>query len=134
MYSDEEQEGAQTYVWGTNVNVTDARQRFRRFLSNFEAADGEAGGAPHYVQKLRDIAQTEDYSLNLDCAHLHAYDAGLYKLLVLYPQEMIPIFDVEINDYFADEVLDREVDRFPQIQARPACCFAAHLILLLTRR
>jgi DNA replication licensing factor MCM4 len=106
-------------VWGTNVNVTDATARFRRFLSNFEVP-GAPGAAPHYVQKLRDVATTEDYSLNLDCAHLFSYDAGLYKLLVLYPQEIIPIFDFEVNKYFAEQLLSDEEDTFPQIQARAA--------------
>jgi hypothetical protein len=50
-------DGAQTYVWGTNVNVTDATTRFRRFLTNYETEEGLP--VSHYVQKLRDIAQTE---------------------------------------------------------------------------
>ena len=115
---DEGPEAAHTYVWGTNVNVSDARRRFRRFITNFESEPGQPW--PHYVQKLRDIAQTEDYSLNLDCAHLHDYDASLYKLMVLYPQEMIPIFDIEINKYFGEQLLDEEQEGFPQIQARQA--------------
>jgi DNA replication licensing factor MCM4 len=49
---------------------------------------------------------------------LFDYDAGLYKLLVLYPQEIIPIFDVEINKYFAEQLLDEEETSFPQIQVR----------------
>ncbi len=64
------------------------------------------------------LALPQDYSLNLDCAHLFEYDAGLYKLLVLYPQEIIPIFDVEINKYFAEQLLADDEDTFPQIQAR----------------
>ncbi len=119
MLSDDEggAEG-QMFVWGTNVDVDKAKRKFRAFFTSFEL-DGSSG-APmaHYLQKLADIAQTEDYSLNLDCSHLHAYDPGLYKLMVRYPRELIPIFDVELNEYFAKHYLDEEQDSFPQIQLR----------------
>ena len=60
----------------------------------------------------------QDFSLNLDCSHLASYDEGLYKLLVLYPQEIIPIFDVVTNEYYAQELLEEEQTEFPQIQVR----------------
>ncbi len=73
-------DGAQTYVWGTNVNVTDATTRFRRFLTNYETEEGLP--VSHYVQKLRDIAQTEArthasmhahtmHSSSTPCLHAH---------------------------------------------------------------
>lgn len=64
------------------------------------------------------VLSTQDYSLNLDCSHLCSYDEGLYKLLVLYPQEIIPVFDVVTNDYYAQEILDADETEFPQIQVR----------------
>ena len=107
------------FVWGTNVDVDKAKRKFRTFFTSFEVDGGS--GAPHYLQKLADIAQTEDYSLNLDCTHLHSFDPGLYKLMVRYPRELIPIFDVELNEYFAKHYLDEQQDTFPQIQVRPHC-------------
>ena len=37
---------------------------------------------------------------------------------MLYPQEIIPIFDVVTNEYYADAVLGEETDEFQQIQVR----------------
>lgn len=55
-------EGAQTFVWGTNVNVADATARFRNFLVNFELPVADAADAlprPYYVQKLHEIKQRQ---------------------------------------------------------------------------
>jgi hypothetical protein len=58
-------------VWGTNVNVTDATARFRRFLTNYETEEGLP--VSHYVQKLRDIAQTEARTHTRAHMHTHAH-------------------------------------------------------------
>ena len=50
-------EDATTYVWGTNVNISDATQRFRTFLTNFETEPEQP--FPFYVQKLQEIKQRE---------------------------------------------------------------------------
>jgi len=113
------------FVWGTNVDVDKAKRKFRTFFTNFEIEEGAPSA--HYLQKLADIAQTEDYSLNLDCSHLHSFDPGLYKLMVRYPRELIPIFDVELNEYFAKHYLDEDQESFPQIQARSTLALAFRL-------
>jgi len=87
----------QTYVWGTTVNVNDCSQRFRRFIRNFEKEDS-MGEVAYYVAMLQEILEKESTIINLDCQNLHAYDPDLYKQLVAYPQEIIPIFDIVIND------------------------------------
>jgi len=60
-------EGAQTYVWGTNVNVADATSKFKDFLTGFD--DTPPGGGtpplPLYVRKLHEIKQREARSLPL---------------------------------------------------------------------
>ncbi len=52
---------------------------------------------------------------NLDCTNLYEYDPDLYKQLILYPQELIPIFDIEVNTIAADNAMD---DAEPRIQVR----------------
>ena len=55
--------------------------------------------------------------LNINCEHLREFDADLYRQLINYPQEVIPTFDMAVNEMF--------FDRFPtailehQIQVRP---------------
>lgn len=103
-------------MWGTTVNVHETQQRFRRFIEHFELAGKP--GVSHYDQKLREIREKEVYQLDLDCKHLDAYDPHLYKLLVAYPQEMIPLFDVVANEHFVERVLPAEEETFTRIQVR----------------
>ena len=48
-----------------------------------------------------------------------SYDPDLYRLLVTYPQEIIPIFDVVVNQYYAENCLGEGEDAFNSIQAQP---------------
>ena len=96
------------------VNVHETQQRFRRFIEHFELA--EQPGVSHYDRKLREIREKENYQLDLDCKHLDGYDPHLYKLLVSYPQEMIPLFDVVANEHFVERVLPADEETFTRIQ------------------
>ena len=41
--------------------------------------------------------------LNIDCGHLKTFDADLYRQLVCYPQEVIPTFDMAVNEVFFEK-------------------------------
>lgn len=41
--------------------------------------------------------------LNIDCGHLKNFDADLYRQLVCYPQEVIPTFDMSVNEVFFEK-------------------------------
>ena len=111
-----EGDATETYVWGTLVNVQDVRQRFRRFVEHFELASRE--GTSHYDAKLRECFEKEDFQLDLDCKHLHAYDPALYKKLVAYPQEMVPLFDQVANEHFAETRASDGEEVFTRVQVR----------------
>ena len=96
---------AQTYIWGTRVNVLDTQQRFRRFIENFELPDSADS---YYDERMREIYEKEHTHLDLDCQHVHEYDEFLYKQLIHYPQEIIPLFDVVANEYFLENVVAPE--------------------------
>ena len=87
-------------VWGTNVNINDSKERFGRFFHGFL---GESN-LPKYPVLLRETILAGGTALNLDCSNLESYDPDLYMQLVHYPQEIIPIFDLE-TDSFAQEVV-----------------------------
>lgn len=38
--------------------------------------------------------------MNIDTADLRTFDDDLYRKLLMFPQEMIPIFDLIVNDIF----------------------------------
>ena len=41
--------------------------------------------------------------LNINCGHLKTFDADLYRQLVCYPQEVIPTFDMAVNEVFFEK-------------------------------
>lgn len=55
--------------------------------------------------------------LNVNCSHLQEFDANLYRQLVNYPQEVIPTFDMAVNEMFFERFSDATLDH--QIQVRP---------------
>ena len=73
-----------TLVWGTTVEVREDGARFKRFLEFFELPNRP--DVAHYHRALVECFERENYQLDLDCQHLEAYDPGLYKKLVSYPQ------------------------------------------------
>lgn len=102
-------------IWGTDVSIGQCKERFKQFLSfsNFNLEnldpnelelikagnDDQAGRRkPLYMQKLEEIYTLEDPFLNLNCQHLYEFDKELYRKLVNYPQEVIPIFDMAVNE------------------------------------
>jgi DNA replication licensing factor MCM4 len=109
----------ETYIWGTQVNVGDTQLRFKRFLENFELPD--SFGASFYDERMREMEEKGETNLDLDCQHLHAYDSYLYKLLIKYPQEIIPLFDIMANEYFAENVAppNEEEANLTRIIVRP---------------
>ena len=55
--------------------------------------------------------------LNINCEHLKQFDSDLYRQLVNYPQEVIPTFDMAVNDMFFDKFPDTTLEH--HIQVRP---------------
>ncbi|XP_072013660.1 DNA replication licensing factor mcm4-A-like [Amphiura filiformis] len=117
-----DQPGApQLVIWGTDVVVSEAKERFCRFLNRFidpEADENEGinPDEPLYLQKLDEIQTLELPFLNVNCKHLQQFDAELYRKLVSYPQEVIPTFDMAVNELFFERYPDTVLDH--QIQVR----------------
>ena len=55
--------------------------------------------------------------LNVDCGHIKTFDAELYRQLVSYPQEVIPTFDMGVNEVFFNKYLDAELEHQIQVTA-----------------
>ena len=53
----------------------------------------------------------------MNCAHIETFDGNLYRQLVSYPQEVIPTFDMTINEMFYERYPAAELEH--QIQVRP---------------
>ena len=65
---------------------------------NSNSKKGNANWTPHFQ-----IHVLETPFLNIDCGHLKTFDADLYRQLVCYPQEVIPTFDMAVNEVFFEK-------------------------------
>lgn len=122
-------------IWGTDVSVEVCKQQFMEFLRSpkFTIDEAEmdevqadtsgygqtprAQSLPLYLTKLEEILTVNEPFLTVNCAHLKEFDNNLYRQLVNYPQEVIPIFDIGANEVFADLYPEHELEH--PINVRP---------------
>ncbi|KAI9544617.1 DNA replication licensing factor, mcm4 component [Dissostichus eleginoides] len=116
--------GQRLVIWGTDVNVGTCKEKFQRFLQRFidptSTEDENTGldlNEPLYMQKLEEISVVGDPVLNVSCLHVQSFDAELYRQLICYPQEVIPTFDMAVNELFFERFPDSILEF--QIQVRP---------------
>ena len=67
--------------------------------------DEDFGRAPFYFERLKEIHETEQYVLEVDCDHVFEYDNGLYRQLENYPTDIIPIFDLVVTGLYKETFL-----------------------------
>lgn len=119
------QQGSALVIWGTDVVVDRCKSKFKSFLETFiqsntdedERIEGLDESQPLYMQKIDEIFSLEDPVLNVNMAHLKKFDEHLCQQLVCYPQEVIPILDMAVNEYFFDRHPAAVLEH--QIQVRP---------------
>lgn len=93
--------------WGTNINPDQVKKEIINFFSRFEI-----NGNYVYIDKFRDIKETQLYTLNIDCNDLRQWhhsseDEPLCNLnyhLIKFPNEMIAIFDESAAAYYREEI------------------------------
>ena len=112
-------------IWGTDVSVNLVKAKFSKFISTFVAADLASdenedinADQPYYPQRLEQISITCEPFLEVNMAHILAYDEELYRQLVCYPQEVIPVLDMAVNEMFFLKYPETS-DLAHQIQVRP---------------
>ncbi|ESO98208.1 hypothetical protein LOTGIDRAFT_206222 [Lottia gigantea] len=117
--------GPQLVIWGTDVVVSQCKEKFRRFISKYidrqsvaddEQFEGMDISEPYYLQRLDEIHVIGEPFLNINCSHLREFDPDLYRQLVSYPQEVIPAFDMAINEMFFDRFPDTVLEHQVQIR------------------
>lgn len=98
-------------LWGTNINTNDLQQQLKEFLLTFTVmpendamADDQFNVEPFYITKLKEMAETEEYTLDVDCSHLWEFNRTLYKQLEDYPADVIPIFDLVALQVFKEHL------------------------------
>uniref|UniRef100_A0ABI7XUK4 DNA replication licensing factor MCM4 n=1 Tax=Felis catus TaxID=9685 RepID=A0ABI7XUK4_FELCA len=124
IVASEQSLGQKLVIWGTDVNVATCKESFQRFLQRFIdplAKEEENIGIditePLYMQRLGEINVIGEPFLNVNCEHIKSFDKNLYRQLICYPQEVIPTFDMAVNEIFFDRYPDSILEH--QIQVRP---------------
>ncbi|ORX67226.1 nucleic acid-binding protein [Linderina pennispora] len=95
-------------IWGTIVHVRDT------ILSESERME------PVYPQMLQRMHDSEIFQLNLDAQNLRAYapSQALYRQLVNYPEEVVPIMDYVLTELFLEQFPDADLAQ-TDLKVRP---------------
>ncbi|XP_041045117.1 DNA replication licensing factor MCM4 [Carcharodon carcharias] len=124
VVTSEQSLGQKLVIWGTDVNVAACKEKFQRFLQRFidpSAKEEEVTGLdinePLYMQRLEEMNLVGEPFLNVNSSHLRTFDPELYRQLICYPQEVIPTFDMAVNELFFERFPDTLLEH--QIQVRP---------------
>ena len=102
-------------IWGTNIVIQETVKQFKDFLLNFTEAHlvlANGGMAndeanlwePYYPKLLKRLYETGQNYMNLDGRHLKAFRGTriLFDQLIKYPQEIIPLMDLTVNEVFSN--------------------------------
>lgn len=86
-------------LWGTTINTSTLQNSLKEFLTTFTAMPGDDDDQnfniePYYISVLKQLAITEELVLDIDCRHLFDFNRSLYRQLIDYPTDVIPIFDL----------------------------------------
>ncbi|CAG9465584.1 unnamed protein product [Pedinophyceae sp. YPF-701] len=85
-------------IWGTTIDLETSERDFRSFVMGFHE-DGEL--EPRYLTLVREAVVNEESTINIDCQHLASWNPKLYDNLVAYPREMVPLFDLVVQQVAA---------------------------------
>ncbi|KAJ1725772.1 MCM DNA helicase complex subunit [Coemansia erecta] len=108
-------------IWGTIVQVRDVMNTFKDFLLHFAPSHRPPTAhelsalemaEPVYPGLLRQMHAAEVFQLNLDALNLLAYPpaARLYRQLVNYPEEVVPIMDYVLTELFMELFPQADID------------------------
>jgi len=95
-------------IWGTTISVIDIQRKCKQFVHDFELE-----GTKLYYELLKESILSQLFNVNLDTRHVLTYEEDLYKQLIRYPQEVIPIFD-QIFTELAREWFSTELNQVAQ--------------------
>jgi hypothetical protein len=87
-------------------NDSTIRNEFRVFILNFKTENSKL---PKYKTILEELFLSKERILNIDCKDLYNHDKELYKQLVNFPQKIIPLIGICVQ-----EVVHEMFSDFPQ--------------------
>jgi DNA replication licensing factor MCM4 len=86
---------SEAYVWLSDINLNTSRKKFKLFILNFKTENSKL---PKYKTLLEELSLSQESILNIDCKDLYNHDKEFYKQLVNFPQEIIPLMDICVQE------------------------------------
>ena len=78
MANGQEQSSAtQQLIWGTTINTTEFMTKFRNFIYTFTDVSDDSEDFtkdPYYIEQLKQLKESEQTVLELDCGHVYDFD------------------------------------------------------------
>jgi len=103
-------------VWGTTVNVEESKASFKKFWMEFIDPETKL---PKYPQLLNEALTENIRRINLNCRDLYQFDRKLYHQLQYYPQEIVSIIDLVVEEIRTELEGDDEDRERMQMQVLP---------------
>lgn len=103
--NEENQINERIVIWGTNINVAESGQVFRRFLNNFKKNIHDF--EPYYINQLGILNRTGNNILNINCRDLMTSARPFLKQLKEYPEEIIQLMDNIVNELY-DQIYNQD--------------------------
>lgn len=104
-------------MWGTTVNVQLSIRAFREFVKKFVPAES-MDGTPLYLKLVEENLETQNNNLNVNGFHLFSHNPNLYEDMIRYPREMLPIFDLAVQELVTTEFSNLATDQVRPMQVR----------------
>lgn len=132
------QNSLQLVVWGTDVSINKCREQFKKFIKTYKLDNAEldidevqssqdftdfdvnydSQERPYYIKKLKEILVLGNLYFDVNCHHIYKFNQTLYRQLVCYPQEVIPTFDMAINE-IVNELYPSSIRENERVCVRP---------------
>lgn len=94
--------GSRSLLWGTNINVQELQLNFRNFLLSYQDPEAPVPEEPLYINKLREITTMGMFYLDVNCDQIFQHSRSLYQQLINYPSDVIPQFDLSVNELYRE--------------------------------
>lgn len=89
------------FIYGTDINEARVASDFRSFVRKFQREDAADNDRPHYLQELsrlweKQTSKDQGIKVVISGLHILGFNEKLYKHMINFPTEVIPIFDREL--------------------------------------
>jgi DNA replication licensing factor MCM4 len=96
------------FLMGTNVTIGDVEEQIKSFIRSYRLKNSleEENELSHYMQKLRQVKEVDQFFVVIDAEHIFDFNEQLYSLLILFPADIILLLDKIVTEIYRFDFLD----------------------------